>query len=237
MILNRKTYMKTKNLKLGEASWIIGNILCALGNCLVAKSAFGLSAIIAPAFILQEKISFLTVGFCEYIIQGILLTLCCLIIGKFKPQFIATICNIIFYGAAFDTINWLLRFLQPTDFFARILLAILGTFITALAVALMLRTYIPPSIYEIFVKEVAVAKGFDIVKTKLVFDASMLGLSFVLMFTLLGEFRLDLIGILTIISAFANSILIAFFGKFINKYLNFEPAIPKLYNILNPKTK
>ena len=237
MILNRKTYMNIKTLKLGEASWIIGNILCALGNCLVSKSAFGLSAIIAPAFILHEKLDFLTIGFCEYIIQGILLTLCCLIIGKFKPKFIATICNIIFYGAAFDTINALLGFLQPTDIFSRIVLAIIGTVVTAFAVALMLRTYIPPSIYEIFVKEVAEAKGFDIVKTKLVFDASMLGLSFVLMFALLGEFRFDFIGILTVISAFANSILIAFFGKFINKHLNFEPAIPKLYNLLNPKTK
>ena len=229
--------MTKKTLKLGEASWIIGNILCALGNCLVSKSAFGLSAIIAPAFILQEKLSFLTVGFCEYIIQGILLMLCCIIIGKFKFKFIATICNIIFYGACFDTINWIFGFIQSPDIFSRILLAIVGTFITAFAVALMLRTYIPPSIYEIFVKEVAVAKGFDIVKTKLVFDASMLALSFILMFALLGKFRFDLIGILTIISAFANSILISFFGKFINKHCNFEPAIPKLYGILYPKTK
>ena len=121
----------------------------------------------------------------------------------------------------FDIINALLSFLQPTDILSRIMLAIIGTIITAFAVGLMLRTYIPPSIYEIFVKEVAVAKGFDMVKTKLVFDASMLGLSFVLMFLLLGEFRFDFIGILTVISAFINSILIAFFGKFINKQFNF----------------
>ncbi len=229
--------MNKKTLKLGEASWIIGNILCALGNCIVSKSAFGLSAIIAPAFILHEKIGFLSIGFCEYIIQGILLTLCCIIIGKFKMQFIATICNIIFYSAVFDIINALLGFLQPTDIPSRILLAIIGTLITSFAVALMLRTYIPPSIYEIFVKEVAVAKGFKLVKTKLVFDASMLALSIILMFALLGEYRFDFIGILTIVSAFLNSILIAWFGKLIDKHLSFEPAIPKLYEILYSKTK
>ena len=76
--------MKKKITKIGEASWIVGNILCAIGNCLVAKSAFGLSAIIAPAFILNRKIGFLTVGVCEYIIQGILLALCCIVIGKKK---------------------------------------------------------------------------------------------------------------------------------------------------------
>ena len=57
------------------------------------------------------------------------------------------------------------------------------------------------------------------------------------MFILLGEFRFDLIGILTVISAFLNSILIAFFGKILDKHLDFSPAIPKLYEILNPETK
>ncbi len=229
--------MNKKINKIGEASWVIGNILCALGNCLVSKSAFGLSAIIAPAFILQEKLSFLTVGFCEYIIQGILLALCCLIIGKFKGKFIGTICNIVFYGTAFDIINYLLNFLQPSDIPSRIIIAAIGTVITSLAVALMLRTYIPPSIYEIFVKEVAESKGFNMNKTKLVFDASMLTLSLVMMFTLLGGFKLEFIGILTVISAFLNSILIALFGKLLDKYCDFSPAIPKLYNLINSKTK
>ena len=229
--------MNKKTLKLGEASWVIGNILCALGNCLVSKSAFGLSAIIAPAFILNRKIEFLTVGFCEYIIQGLLLALCCIIIGKFKTKFIATICNIIFYGLCFDLINALLSFIQPVGIISRIAVAVIGLLITGFAVAIMLRTYIPPSIYEIFVKEVSEAKGFNLNRTKLVFDASMLGLSIVMMFALLGEFRLDLIGVLTIVSAFLNSILIAFFGKILDNYFDFSPAIPKLYEILNPKTK
>ena len=229
--------MTKKTIKLGEASWIVGNLLCALGNCLVSKSAFGLSAIIAPAFILNRKIGFLTVGFCEYIIQGILLVLCCIIIGKFKGKFIATICNIIFYGASFDIVNALLSFMHPSNIASRIIVAIIGTLITGFAVAIMLRTYIPPSIYEIFVKEVAEAKGFNVNKMKLIFDASMLALSLTMMFILLGEFRFDLIGILTVISAFLNSILIAFFGKILDKHLDFSPAIPKLYEILNPKTK
>ena len=229
--------MTKKTLKLGEAAWIIGNILCALGNCLVSKSAFGLSAIIAPAFILNRKIGFLTVGVCEYIIQGVLLALCCLIIGKFKGKFIATICNILFYGLCFDIINALLSFIQPTNIAPRIVIAAVGMTITGFAVALMLRTYIPPSTYEIFVKEVAEAKKFNVNKMKLVFDASMLALTVVMMFTLLGGFYVDIIGPLTIITAFMNSVLIGFFGKLLDKYCDFSPAIPKLYEILNPKTK
>ena len=229
--------MNKKITKIGEASWIVGNILCAIGNCLVSKSAFGLSAIIAPAFILNRKIGFLTVGFCEYIIQGILLALCCIIIGKFKGKFIATICNIIFYGAAFDIINSLLGFFQPSSVFSRIAVAAIGMIITGFAVALMLRTYIPPSIYEIFVKEISEEKGFNMNKVKLIFDASMLALTVALMFLLLGGFKIDIIGPLTVIAAFLNSVLIGFFGKILDKYCDFSPAIPKLYEILNPKTK
>ena len=228
--------MKKKIIKVGEASWVVGNILCAIGNCIISKSEFGLSPIIAPAFILHEKIGFLTVGICEYIIQGILLALCCILIGKFKGKFIATICNILFYGATFDIVDFLLQCIDPNELVGRIICAAVGTVITSFGVALMLRTYIPPAAYEIFVKEVATAKGFDVNKMKLGFDASMLALSIVMMLVLLGEFRFDMMGPLTIIAAFLNSVLIGFFGKFIDKYADFSPAFPKLFNLLNPNS-
>ena len=223
-----------KITKIGEASWVVGNILCAIGNCLVSKSAFGLSAIIAPAFILNRKIGFLSVGVCEYIIQGLLLALCCILIGKFKGKFIATICNILFYGACFDIVNSLLSPIVPVTIISRIVVAAIGTLITGFAIALMLRTYIPPSAYEIFVKEVAEAKNIEVSKMKLIFDASMLFITIVLMFALLGGFYIDILGPLTVIAAFLNSVLIKFFGKIIDKYCDFSPAIPKLYNLLNP---
>ena len=229
--------MTRKINRFGEAAWIVGNIICAIGNCLVAKSSFGVAAVIAPPFVISRAFSFLTVGISEYIFQGILLTICCLAIGKFKNKFIATICNILFYGACFDIINFLLSFIQPADIFGRIIVATVGTVFSSFGVAVMLRTYIPPSAYEIFVKEIAEEKGLNMNKFKLIFDASMFAIAIVLMFILIGEFCFDLIGPLTIISAFLNSILIAFFGKLLDKYVDFSPAIPSLYNILNPQGK
>ena len=229
--------MNKKIGRVGELSWIVGNIFCAIGNCLVSKSAFGLSPIIAPAFVINKFANKISVGISEYLIQGILLLLCCVLIRKFKAKFIATICNILFYGAAFDIVNYLFSSIQPNTISERIIVAVIGTIITSFAIASMLRTYIPPSAYEIFVKEVAESKNINLNKMKLIFDASMLALTFVLMFGLLGEFRLDIVGPLTVISAFVNSILIGFFGKFLDKTFEFTPAIPKLYEILNPNTK
>jgi hypothetical protein len=65
----------------------------------------------------------------------------------------------------------------------------------------------------------------------------MLALAIVLMFILLGSFKFEFIGVLTVITAFLNSVLIAFFGKLLDKHCDFSPAFPKLYNLLNPESK
>lgn len=229
--------MKQKIGKVGEISWIIGNILCAVGNCLSAKSKLGVAAIVGPAFVLSDKLeplsSIFSVGICEYMIQGLLLVICCLIIGKFKPKFICTVCNILFYGACFDIVDALLAGIVPTSLGGQIAVAAIGTVITGLAVALMLRTYIPPSSYEIFVKEVALSKNIDMSKMKLIFDGTILIIAIIMMLTLLGEWRWDLIGPLTLVSAVLNSVIIGLFGKLLDKIFDFTPAIPKLYNWLD----
>ena len=229
--------MKKKITNVGEAAWVTGNIICAIGNCFVAKGAFGVAAIIAPAFVLNRVIGVITVGVSEYIIQGILLVLCCLTIKKFKGKFIATICNILFYGACFDLIDSMLGFIQPSTLQDRIVVCVVGTLFTTFGVAMMLRTYIPPSAYEIFVKEISEEKGMNMNKFKFYFDGMMVGLAIVGRVAFLGEITFDLIGPLTIISAFMNSVLIAFFGKILDKYVDFSPAIPRLYERLNPKAK
>ena len=229
--------MKKTINKFGEAAWVLGNIVCAIGNCFVAKSAFGVAAVISPPFVINKAFPLLSVGVSEYIFQGVLLTICCLIIGKFKEKFVATICNILFYGACFDFIDVLFSSIQPDNLVSRMLAAAVGTMFTTFGVALMLRTYIPPSAYEIFVKEIAEHKGINLNKFKLIFDSSMLAIALVLMFVFIGKFCFDLFGPLTIISAFLNSILIAFWGKILDKKVDFSPAIPHLFNVLNRKGK
>ncbi len=225
--------MKKRIGKVGEVSWIIGNILCAIGNCLAAKSGLGVAAIVAPAFVLNRALSpisgIFSVGVCEYIIQGLLLLLCCVLIGKFKPKFFFTICNILFYGACFDLVDMLMSGIVASNLVSQIAVAAIGTVITGLAVAIMLRTYIPPSSYEIFVKEVALAKSIDMSKMKLFFDGSLLIIAIVLMLALLGGWKWDIIGPLTLITAFLNSVLIGIFGKLLDKTFEFTPAFPKLH--------
>jgi uncharacterized membrane protein YczE len=69
--------------KSSELLWIFGTLFVALGVSICSKADLGVSMIAAPAFVISEAISSLwsgfSVGVTEYIIQGILLVVLCLV--------------------------------------------------------------------------------------------------------------------------------------------------------------
>lgn len=228
--------MKQKIGKTGELAWLLGNVLCALGVCLTAKSGFGVSIVVAPAYVIYHKISdifsFFTFGMAEYILQGLILLSVCIILRKFKIKYILAILTIIFYGAILDV--WYMIFGNEIYPFLwqRIVFASIGLVITTFAIALMLRTYLPQEAYEVFVAEISNGFSLNINKVKWIYDISSFTVAIILMLILLREFSFEIIGPLTIVCVFINSPMIAFFGKIVEKYFDFSPAFPKLYNIL-----
>ena len=71
--------MNSKKGNFAELAYVMGMILCPLGVCLSAKSGFGVSMVVAPAYVLYLRISetlpWFTFGKSEYIFQGLLLIL------------------------------------------------------------------------------------------------------------------------------------------------------------------
>ena len=49
--------METKKGRFAEIAYVLGMILCPLGVCLSAKSGFGVSMVVAPAYVLYLRIS------------------------------------------------------------------------------------------------------------------------------------------------------------------------------------
>jgi uncharacterized membrane protein YczE len=94
-------------------------------------------------------------------------------------------------------------------------------------VSAMFHTYISPEVYELFVKEVSERYSLSIKTFKLVFDLSMLSLALV-MLALLRLPLLDGVGVGTVICALLNSPLIALIGGVYDKFLGFEPGLPRL---------
>lgn len=231
--------MKNKRIgKMGELSWFIGVLLCALGVSLCTKANFGLSTIAAPPYILHrfliDKLPFFTQGFAEYVWQGSLLIVLTLILRRFRVRWLFSFFTAICCGFAIDMWLYLLGGNGAYESMVmRIIAFALGTVFTALAIAFHFRTYIPLQVYELAVVEISDGFGFDTVKVKLVNDIIMLAVSLALSGLLCG-FRAG-VGAGTVVAAFVNSPLIGLFGRLLDNFFVFDARFPRLFAVLGGK--
>ena len=84
--------MENKKGRFAEIAYVLGIILCPLGVCLSAKSGFGVSMVVAPAYVLylriSETIPWFTFGKSEYIFQGLLLIVLAFAVRRFKWKYL-----------------------------------------------------------------------------------------------------------------------------------------------------
>lgn len=217
--------------KMNEAAWVLGVVLCALGVCLCTKANFGLSMVAAPAYIIhvffRDIFAWYTQGTSEYITQGIILVIMCIIIRRFKAKYLLTFVCAVVFGLAVDGCLYLLGGNAPYETMAaRIIAFILGETITAVAIAFYFRTDLPLGVYELAVSEISKRFGIDINKVKSANDIIMLVVSVILAFTLNQSFAG--IGVGTVLITLVNAPLIALCGKLLDKFFSFEPRFPSL---------
>ena len=222
--------------KLGELSYVFGIVLIALGVAFMTKADFGVSSIVAPAYIIHLKMTALghtwcTFGTAEYMLQGLLLILMCITVRRFKWKYLLSFLTSIVYGLILD--GWLLILgTEPFDTLAvRIVSMAVGAIISSAAIAFLFRTYLPQQVYELFVAEVVLRYKIKLQTFKLIFDLSMLALAVVLTFSL-GIPLLSGIGLGTVICALLNSPMIGLFGRLYDRIMCFEPALPGLKKTL-----
>lgn len=222
--------------KTGEIAWLLSIIFSALGVCLSSKGGFGVSIVVAPAYVLHKKLSvffeWFTFGISEYFLQGMLLLILCIVMKKVKIKYALTVITILLYGAVLDF--WYIVFGQGicSLLSQRIIFAAAGFIITAFSIALALRTYLPQESYEMFVKEISDKFGYNMNKVKWIYDFCSLALAIVIMLVSFGTFSFEMIGIYTLVCVFINSPVIALFGRLLDKISDFSPAFPSLYEKL-----
>lgn len=220
--------MKNKIPNVAEAAWLLGIILCGLGVCLSVKSDFGVSMVIAPAYIIYLKLSefipWFTLGMAEYSVQGILIVVLSVALRRFKFKYLLCFLTSVIHGAVVDIWSAILEPIVCETVFQRSLCCAAGAVITSFAIALMLRTYLPQEVYELVVKEISDKFGFSVNRVKWIYDASSLLVAVILMFSMFGRFSFDMIGIGTLVLTFFNTPLITLAGRLLDKFFNFTPA-------------
>ena len=188
--------------------------------------------VVAPAYIISEKIDGLTFGRAEYMVQGMVFCVFCIIKKKIKPVYFFSFFTGVLYGILIDFWRslwgkYMTIIIQSGKLVlgGRILYFIIGVICSAFSVSLFYRIYLYSPVYEFFVKGVSKEFGIDVIKFKRAFDASGLIIACILSAVLFQ--KLIGVGIGTFIMAYFNGIIIDHIGKMQRKNLNYKRRIPK----------
>jgi len=207
---------KKKNI----INWILGMVLCTLGLCISTKSGLGLSMIGATPYIVHVFMSqyfpWFTQGVAEYVVEGLILVLTCLITLRFKWKYLLSFLVAILAGLMID--GWLFIFGGNSAYESlpiQILAFVLGAVITAIAIAFFFRTNLPLQVYELAVNAISERFHFKQSTVKYVYDFTTLAVDLILALVLTKG--LTGIGVGTVILTIINAPLISFFGKIIDK--------------------
>ena len=209
-----------------EIAYILGLIIMAFAAAFSAKADFGMSMVVAPAYIIHLKVSeflpWFTFGIAEYFFQGFLILLTVILMRKFKLSYLFSFVTAVLYGTLLDCAMVLVSYLPDNIFAIRILWYILGTAFCSFAVSLFFHTYISPEAYELIVKELSTKFSGKINKVKTVYDCTSTVLAIALSFLFFGFGVFKGISWGTIICALVNGTLISCFTKLLENFFDFK---------------
>ena len=209
-----------------ELAYVLGIVTLGFGVAFMEKADFGVSMVIAPAYVLYRAISphlpFFTFGMAEYCFQALLLIALFALLRRFRLSFLFSFVTAVIYGLLLDVFMALIRPLSFDSFAVRIVGFIAGMLLSSLGVSLEFHTYIAPSVYELFVKEISAKYGKDIHKVKTVYDICSCTVAVILSFCFFGfgVFRGVKLG--TILCALINGSLIGLCSKLLEHFFVFK---------------
>ena len=98
--------MKGKRIFCCELAYVVGIVVLALGTAFMEKADFGISMVVAPAYLIHLKVSeyvpFFSFGMSEYVFQAVLLVLLSLVMRKFKKSYLLSFATAFLYGTVLD---------------------------------------------------------------------------------------------------------------------------------------
>lgn len=213
-----------------ELAYALGIIILAFGTALMTLADFGLSMVVAPAYLLHLKVSealpFFTFGMAEYMLQAVLLVLLALLLRRFKLSYLFSFGTAVLYGLALDGALWLTAPLHTQSIALRAVYFVVGMGMGAVSISLFFHTYISPEAYELFVKEVAAQYGVDIHRFKTGYDCVSCLISVAMSFAFFGLWQFRGVGIGTVITALVNGRLIGLCTHAFERHFAFRDAFP-----------
>ncbi|MCQ2432350.1 MAG: DUF6198 family protein [Clostridia bacterium] len=213
-----------------ELAYILGLLILALGTALMERADFGMSMVVAPAYILHLKISqflpFFSFGMAEYTFQAVLLLAMMIVLRQARLTYLFSFVTAVIYGFTLDGCMALIGLLPGGGMVLRVVFYFAGMLLCSLGVSLLFHTYIAPEAYELFVKEVSAKTKTDIHKFKTGYDIVSCLVSVLLSFLFFGFLHFEGVKLGTVFCALINGFIISLCAKFLEAHFSFADRFP-----------
>jgi uncharacterized membrane protein YczE len=213
-----------------ETAYVLGMAGLSLSVALMTRADFGVSMVVAPAYLLFLKLNpllpFFTFGMAEYTLQAALLLFTVLAVRKFRPYFLFSFVTAVLYGFLLDGWMLLVQRLAADTFLWRALWYVLGLGLGAVSIACFFQTYIAPEVYELLVKELAQKLCKPTHRVKTVYDCVSCVAAVLMSFAFFGWGRFEGVKLGTVICALLNGFLIGKSTAFMDRHFEYRDALP-----------
>lgn len=218
-----------KKVLYSEFAYIAGLILLALGTALMERADFGVSMVVAPAYLIYRKLnpifSFVSFGMAEYLLQLLILLGMMLILRRIRLSYILSFATAVIYGFILDGSMALVGLIGINPMWLRVLFYLLGMILCSMGVSMLFHTYISPEAYELFVKEISARAKMDIHRFKTLYDCASCLIAVLMSFAFFGFGVFEGVKLGTIFCALINGSLIGLCSGFYEKHFDFKDAL------------
>ena len=208
-----------------EFCYVLATLFLSLGAALMSKANFGLSSIVAPAYLLSQ-IFHVSFGTAEYCLQGVLVVAVCLLVRRFRWTYLLSFVSAFLYGLALDGMLWLLSLTGDWGIVLRLFMMVIGLILSSLGVSLFFKTYLAPGAYELFVKEVSRHHKLNMSRFKIWYDLISCVVAVVLSLVAFHSLFDHGIGIGTVLVALVNGLIIGWFSQLLDRCFTFFDRFP-----------
>lgn len=221
--------MKTKKVFFSELAYILGIVALAFGTAWMELADFGMSMVVAPAYLIHLKLSqffsWYSFGVSEYIFQAVLLIIISLIMRHFKKGYLFSFVTAVIYGFTLDFAISVVDIYSTTKIAGKVSAYLIGMLFCAMGVSLLFRTYLSPEAYELLVKELSVKYRIPISRVKTIYDCCSCTIGILLSFTFFGIGHFEGVKLGTIVCALVNGWLIGRFNQIFDHFFEFKDGL------------
>ncbi|MBQ4353976.1 MAG: hypothetical protein IJC71_03685 [Clostridia bacterium] len=213
-----------------ELSYVLALVILALGTAFMETADFGMSMVVAPAYILHLKVSeflpFFSFGMAEYILQGVLILLLAVILRRFRISYLFSFVTAVLYGFCLDGCIFLVALIPAEELLYRAFCYVFGMILCSIGVSLFFHTYFCPEAYELIVAEISKKYSLPVPSVKTVYDCVSCAFSILLSFLFFGFGHFEGVKWGTILCALVNGSIIGLCSRIFESVFVFEDRLP-----------